>query len=959
MWEDWHDALLANAPGPARDSLSRLARYANPKTVSHLGIMLGAGRLPGGALEDATTASVARTLAARLSSICPSYTVEPYRPGGQYAQTIRTAEELRAGMGTCLDFVVAVAAGCVHERVDVCLCVLRAGSRAGHAFLAIPPATWKPWAEGPYRTLTTQEFLAGPVGEEGFTVLDPTPLPRPGSRESEKPEKPESLVDRATEATGAALSRDGHVFVVHVQTAVDEARSFWTPPTHARALGITTLLPDPLDGARAYSSRVTLETRLASTTGTVVLYGDSGTGKSTLALGRAHGATDRNARGWLLDGSDRAALRLSLARCEAQCRGEELNNIQPENVSGYVASAQRRLAETTLSWTVIVDNADGDVESIADLLPVPGPGQLVIVTTTNPEWKGRADSSGWPALQVLHLETTDLNAGESALHLSDEDRLPGVVRLGVMSGTGELPADSRSLAGLLALAVGKPDDVISGLSDGGTLQEALVAAATMPPEDVRHSWIRAAVTQSGRATDALRRLLELGVLETSRIPHDPRVDELPTMWMHRLVRTACRELYLSPDGPAAAVACKVLAAEPDQAPRVVRSVDDLTAQANYLRAAVSDPPVAFAGATVTILNALESRGGTRIQEAANLAREALPAFPDARPGDWNTRSVVALAIARLANHKRGATEDEIGEGIRLCQEIVRNVAVEPDEPAAAGSPRPSSLEDRRRARRRLTAGRAEAMRAILIGKLADRVLARDREAGEALLDQNIAVLTKSFEDRAAALGWAPAADSTTDIVREAFAERASKLGHTPSSTVDDPERHVDRAWFNLGGAHIKRAKPYLPDRPTEDRLASLREQWRRSLVAYAGSLSLRTDQDLYRAASLNGVALVCYMTALNCAGPLNLAEVPRTAPLDLLWLDQSRAALLRVAEMCATEALAIRAGIAGPFSSDTGKTRDVLMKLVVAWKVTEPSEAGIGEALGRVGKEVAFDVGIT
>lgn len=949
-WGDWLNALNPNDEAATEESLRNLARYANPATLSQLGVTLGAGRDRSGLLSMATPLEVAIELAIRLRGNKPSYTIEPYRPLGSDGQTIRTASELREGMGTCLDFAVATAAGCVREGIAVHLCVTVGVDGSSHAFLAVPRNRGADQDRGakeetePFFTASFQNFIDGAVASGELALLDPTPLPgTPLSVVSGGHTDTRDAVRRATRRLEGALSSGkGFVFSVDVQKAVTESHPFWTPPPRPRALGITSLLPDALEGMRSYESRREVEAELSDATGTVVLVGPSGVGKSTLALIRAHGGVDRAGRGWFLDGSDRAALRLSLARAEAQCRGEELDNIQAEAVSEYVTAARRRLAVTSLPWVVIIDNADGPITSVSDLVPSPGIGQLVIITSTNEEWAADAQALGWSCLDVTPLQRSDLDEGERALGLDDSALLPGILRFGGrLAGRSVRGAPAaRNVAGLILAAFGDPDDFAREMRAGGALQETLVAAASMPPEDIRQEWIEPALTERGRAATALDQLAEIGVLEGSRLPRDPRAPASRTLWMHRLIRTAVRNAYVDAHGLTAMVVCDVLAVESDQAPAVVRSLGDLAEQASFLRAAMETPPHSFTRATLTVLNALESRGGRCIADAAALAAAAFDQFPTTSAADRRARAVAALAIARRANQQRDATDDEVEDGIALCEDIVGQLA--DDETSAS----------------RLVVGRAQAMQAILIGKRADRLLARDREQGEALLDENILVLTKSFETRAAALGWVPAEGSTPDEVRAAFLHRVQQLGLEGRSVIVDPERHVDRAWFNLGGAYIKRAPPYVSDPTSPERLERLRTLWSRSLGAYAGSLSLRPGPDLYRAASLNGVAIVAYMMALNGATPLDLSEVPRLDAIGLLWSDQSRSALLRVAEACVAEAHAIRADIAGPFDGDTAKTRDLQTKIACSWKIGTPDEQGIASAFAALSREIYADHGI-
>ena len=69
--------------------------------------------------------------------------------------------------------------------------------------------------------------------------------------------------------------------------------------------------------------------------------------------------------------------------------------MQGETLDTLGASAQRRLAAATRPWVIVVDNADGEPGRIADLVPRSGPGQLVIITSTNQDWRAYATMAGW------------------------------------------------------------------------------------------------------------------------------------------------------------------------------------------------------------------------------------------------------------------------------------------------------------------------------------------------------------------------------------------------------------------------------------------------------------------------------------------------------------------------------------------------------------------------------------
>jgi hypothetical protein len=933
-WPDWTSDLSMDDQEATKRSLRNLARYANPVMLAMLGIGTGAARMP---LETGSSwsAGIARGLAEQLREARGiGYWIEPFRPGGpRGGQIIRTASELLEGQGTCVDFAVAVAAGCVRAQVPVYLCVLAgSGMQAEHVFLAIPPLPdpraraeydprpdWQQYTLPTFRSFGVDEFIGVMLGRYGCEIVDPTP-PEPGADARSPVEVLEE--HRATAA----------VHMVLVQKAVtDEYPPY--QPDRPRSLGITALLPDLPADIRQFPSRAEALGRLDDASGTVVVLGEMGVGKSTLALIRAHAAAA--SRGWFLDASDRDSLRTSLAAAEAQCTGGRLDNGQKENIDSLVASARHRLAAADRPWVVVIDNADAAPEDVTDLLPRPRRGQLVIITSTNQEWAGYAQGAGWEVIEVGLLDRGDLSAAEQALPLPDALLCPGLVRLGLSAAADGLNAvgNDVDVPQLLRSLFGDPASLVARLPHD-PVASSLVAAAVMPPEEVWQDWLAKCLARPTEAAAAIERLVDIGVLETSRRIRDVRTPERRTFWLHRLVRAAVRETYVNVSEPEVVrLVCRVLALEP----QVVRSREDLFALSALLQeAAVTSAEPALPAATLTVLNSLELRGWEAVEQAATLAEAVLHTFPDGTEADWRLRSTPMLAMARRVVQDGEATPEDVTKALAVCEQLIAGLAAD------------QSVDGR------LVRGRTEAVRALLLRKRASGLLkAGDQAAARPLLEQVIDVLTRSFIERSEALGWKPPPRG-----------HEPGLAHEPDSPgqggplVDDPDHHIDRSWFNLGGAYIDLAKVALSRPADEARKATLIRHWSDGLWGYAGSLWLRRDDNMYRAASLWGVALVLYTAALNGAVPLDLNGIPRSEAIDGLWGRQDRTVLLRVAEECATRAHAIRSDIAGPFDPDTRKTRALMRKVSAAWLVEKPT-ADQADAAGRsVAKFLREDLGL-
>lgn len=907
-WPDWHNKLASDDEAAIEQSMRELARYANPGMLAMLGIGAGSVSISRGF----SPADVASKLSGQLQNRAGGYTIEPFNPAGSRLQIIRTASELLEGEGTCVDFAVAVAAGCVREGVDVYLCIVvteQAGVPA-HAFLAIPPAAGQP----AYDQLSVDEFCSELVEAQGYEVVDPAPGQKKAHEMLQEYRSPE---------------QGGMVFMARVQKVVTDQRPFYNPPERPRSLGITALLPDLPADVRDFGSRAEKIQQVDDATGTVVVLGDMGAGKSTLALLRAHQAA--SGRGWFLDGSDRDALRASFAAAEAQCLGKSLDNVQKENLDTLGAFARRRLAAATRPWVIVVDNADGEPGRIADLVPRPGPEQLVIITSTNREWKAYAKGAGWEVVEIEPLDGNDLAADEQALALPGKLLLPGVLRLGLAAAAAG--SHASDLPQMLRALFGDPQDLAARLPADMTAA-SLIAAAIMPPEDVRQDWLSDSVARPAGVASAIDRLADMGVLETSRRIRDARTPERRTFWLHRLVRAAVLETYVDISRPQVqSLVCQVLLREPRLTPRPVRSRDDLYMLAGLLEEAAHSADPALPEAIVPVLDSLEPRGNDDVQRAAALARATLSIFPRDSEADWRMRATPMLATVRGVFRNGKADEEQRTAALAMCEELMSSLAA---DQSAEG---------------KLIRGRTEAMRALLLRKRASRLLRNHDDTALPLLRDIITALVSSFQERSRALGWEPPPQPQI-ISGETAPPPVAAL------SVADPDHHIDRAWFNLGGAYIDLAKEALERPASEARTPALTQAWSGALWGYAGSLSWRPDDTMYRAASLWGVALVLYMAALNGIVNLDLSNIPRSEAIDELWGRQDRDVLLRVAEKCAIQAHEIRASIAGPLDGDTQKTRDLLRKVCLAWRVAEPTADRADAAGNEVTKSLREDLGL-
>ncbi len=185
-------------------------------------------------------------------------------------------------------------------------------------------------------------------GQQGFTELDPPPRARPSIRMW----------------VGAA---GGH---------------FEDFPAHREAVG-----------------------KLKDQNGVVVLVGESGRGKSTIA--RRQAARAKFGAAWFLDASDRKALLNSFAMAMQVDLGRPELEVPEVERRALAETALAQLAVATDPWLVVLDNADGDPTSIRDLLPVPKEGQQLLITSTNEEWIPFLRRSSLPDCRIVPLPPVD------------------------------------------------------------------------------------------------------------------------------------------------------------------------------------------------------------------------------------------------------------------------------------------------------------------------------------------------------------------------------------------------------------------------------------------------------------------------------------------------------------------------------------------------------------------------
>jgi hypothetical protein len=281
-----------------------------------------------------------------------------------------------------------------------------------------------------------------------------------------------------------------------------------------------------------------------------------------------------------------------------------------------------------------------------------------------------------------------------------------------------------------------------------------------------------------------------------------------------------------------------------------------------------------------------------------------------------------MAVARLVNHGRDSTPPAITDGLTRCV-----AASDVCTRLIAGS-----AEERERNTAVLLRGRSEAMR------------------GNLLRRQASLIRTGTDDERKARLYH-----ECIDILTDSYTERRSVFDDGNGGLEPDPERHVDRGLYNLGGPNIGLANLQHSMDPGESGRRAVAEAVTAALAAYAGSLALRRGEPTsYTAASLWGVALSTYTAALYCPGLLRLAEVEPTEELHGIATVQSRETLLRVAEYCAMRALMIWTEMNGVHEN----ARRLLRKISLAWVATPDDPAAWPKELAKAIRPTLEDLDV-
>jgi hypothetical protein len=365
-----------------------LARYVSPKALVGLRLVSDV------ALDQADSRAVAERLYETLCEREIGYAHESWIAGPARQQVRHPRWLLEDRWGTCLDLAVTYATMLLEAGLRPLLAVSRR-----HAFVLVSTER---------RDSADAIALPGCLGapeeqHEGVLIVD-------------SPSALASAIDAGTaiaidctcattprasfaEATAAGLAEIQHGLML-VDVGWTQTLTGWQPfPEPVLRPTIRLHVPGSQRVFDEYEAHRELVAELRDLTGTVVLIGPAGQGKSTIArqiaLEAPFGA------GWFLNASEPEALINSLADAELAELNDPSARLESLDRGAYAHGARQRLTGSDDSWVVVLDNADGDPTKLVPALPSPSAKQLVLITTTNPDWERL------PGLRIRHLPPID------------------------------------------------------------------------------------------------------------------------------------------------------------------------------------------------------------------------------------------------------------------------------------------------------------------------------------------------------------------------------------------------------------------------------------------------------------------------------------------------------------------------------------------------------------------------
>ena len=820
-WRTW---------SPSIDGYRGLARYVAPDALADIQFDDVDTRpvVPGQPLAERNRETVER-LYHRLARKDTAYSDERWNPA-EDGQSIRYPRQLLEDrQGNCMDFAATYAGMCLRDLVPPLLVTTQNADGGGHVFVVTTPgrdprelpelgASDLEERDDDVHDVTDGEALRARLASGAWIGVE---FSGRRGRQASSFEEARQLclehVDRVIAANGTVCVVD----VARIQRS--KLYPYVAPSTPAR---IRTYLPGGRARFDAYRSHAGIVEAIRHQSGVVVLLGDSGTGKSTIARQLAAEA----GTAWFLTAPEPQALINSL--CQAGSAGRS-NAAQAPELPEREGEAYRALGTLSASdqpWLVVLDNADGDPGKLLPLLPRPNPDkpadvrQLVLVTTTNPAWERLYELPLQRLPPVEDEEAPDHLPGPELVELAQGRPLlfDAFARLAAATGwDGAKIASYAPAADSLPPELLGPATVWAAVRDVDSLGPDAASigahAAYLPPDHQPRDVLRG-LAPNGDVDAAIARLAELGQLSFDA--------EAGVARLHRLFGAAIRA-ELERDDDAAADAAVLTIANDAGTQRLLDAHGDLDT-----------------------LTTLERRAEQLDARSASASREL-----------GTTLSEVA-SLLELHGHTTRSAD--------LYAHAERHLLDDPVLLAQSLHGRARTVnqhyltypKDEREARLREALAWAQRAQALLAGSAHPGNADRSR-AMEGLLLQKLASYPRAGETELELLHEARA------VIEEADERRRARLR---DSDPDNPE--LARSHFNLAGIRVRLARAE-PQRASEHLQAAWHvyeavEKKRREIYG--------RDHHPHVAACIIGLAYVAYFRALL---------VPATQAQRTRWLREA------------------------------------------------------------------------
>lgn len=892
-----------------------LARYVDGRHVEGLDLVPDAlhdqrapesgGAGPGGSAQvnRALTVEVLTRLAARN---IPYRTAE-LAPDG--SQRLQHPSQLRLEAASCLDLSIAMACAC--DRAGLAPLVVLGWPQlgaVGHAWLVID--LWRAPNQRSHDDAGLSQLAPEELVEElaapRYLAIDVAASALTYDGERREADQRVGVALRDTDGLANAHLRDLTVVDVKVEHARlrqlhgGQVPTYAAPQDSQRPEIIEHLPPNPLF-RHLSEDRGRLLEQLSAGSGTLLLHGVSGVGKSMLAIEAARRAD--HGYGWVLNASDEPTLVTELAAVEARRTGF----LRPDDVAAredrraLAAGALARLQRSEQPWVVVIDNANGDPQALRRWLPHPRAdhGQKVIITTTNDAWleaDGRKAALPITALPVEPLATSaelpeELELGGLPLLIDAYERLAQHldVPLGELARrVGELPETclppeltgaeraSRALWELARDALTAPAATLATAAAWG-------AADRLDAEGF--------LTVTQTAVEAWGQLFRSGLVATAGTHH---------YRMHRRFGAAIRQAEHERDSHTTLRTLHVLTSAGD-----LLDVEALRTHASWLRDERHWPDRATDPARGRLLHdvaeLLEPRTGPGSVVA--LLEGAQPLLAD---DDVQRRAGCLHALARRRYQPEHATLDDLEAARQMLADAARlraeAVARADDEP--------------HRHQRALEEQATLAFQGLVLHKIArtrlrDRTLDADEvEAARAQARQASDIIDRSYQRR---LALCDDDDQHPLVLRGRFNQAAPAIGIAQIPQAD---------------ADLRRDQLLVAERTYQD--------------VYRRRRRLKSTPTAHLAACLHGLAIVNYLRAVLLPASHLRSDSTDELLEHLGHLDdwQLRATHLRVAAHHLAEGQRLREELAADDrDDDVGKSIGLGTKITLArlvWRAAGP-----------------------